>query len=290
MRFQTLNCFVILAVIGLAGARPVVADEIETLDDIIDVTDSWYLNPQQYPIFDRAINVFAGEALRPGTMLLVFDHRVRGSLSDDPFHDFLGFDAGGLKVGIGYRYGLYDNLDMGWYRSNGTIETYDTYEFDARYQFRRQRLHNFDMAFRVGFTWFPQKDSEDASGVFYQLLTNKTINHRFRFGTGLLYHSESSNANKADTSDDYSLAIPATLEVRLSPSLSWSSEVVTTIDGYHSAHPVITSALKIITHSHTFAILVTNSQYITADGIVTGSDLDFNDAMIGFTITKELGT
>jgi hypothetical protein len=260
------------------------------LDDIEDVTDAWYMRPLQYPINDRAVNVFTAEALRPGTIFMVFDHRVREALKDDTFHDFLGFDGGGLKIGLGFRYGLMEYLDLGVYRLNGTVEAFDTYEFDARYQFLQERVHGLDLAVRGGGTWFPVKDGEDASGALFQLLGNKTIHHRFRFGTGLLFHSQSSNADKTDADDDHSLAIPASLEVRLSSSMSWVAEAVTTIDGYHSDHPAISSGIKIITHRHTFNVLVTNSQYITADGIVTGSNVNGNDIAIGFTITKELGS
>jgi len=279
-----------LAVTVLGFSEIAKGDDFETLDEVIDVSDVWYLNPMQFPVLDRGINVFSGEALRPKTLLMVFDHRVRGSLKDEPFHDFLGFDAGGLKVGIGLRYGLLENVDVGLYRLNGTYESFDTYELDGRWQLRGSRTDGYDLAVRFGFTWFPHKDKDDASGIFGQLLANKTLAHRIRVGCGLLYHSESSGAVKADVDDSHSLAIPALTEFRVSKSLSWVGEVVIPINGYQAQHPLISTSLKIITHRHTFSVLVTNSQYPTADGIVTGSENDFSEAAIGFTITKELGS
>jgi len=284
--------FIIILIfsVGTILSNSVLADEIETLDDVEEITDAWYLNPNQFPIIDRGVNVLSGKSLRPGTILMIFDHRVRESLSKDPFHDFLGFDAGGLKVGIGFRYGLIENLDLGLYRLNGTVENYDTYEFDARFQFLQQPIHHFDISTRFGFTWFSQKEKEDASGVFIQLLANKTLAHRFNVGTGLLYHSESSNSNKADNDQAHTFAIPFAFELRLSPTFSWAFESVTTVDGYNETYPAISTAIKIITHRHIFSILFTNTQNISSDGIITGSQSDFGDAAIGFTITKELGS
>jgi hypothetical protein len=264
------------------------AEEIETLDDIEDVSDAWYLNPQQFPVLDRFTSVFSATALRRGSVLLDFDHRVRQPLSDEPLHDFLGFDAGGLKIGIGFRYGIIANADIGLYRLNGTVEIFDTYEFDARYQLLHERTHGLSLALRGGVSWFVQPDIEDASGGFFQLLVDKTFAHRVRFGTGLLYHSESSGPDKATGDEAHSLAIPGMLALRLFPSLALVVETVSAVDGYYAAHPMVSIALKKITHGHTFSLLVSNSQYTSADGIITNSDTDFGDAAIGFTITREL--
>lgn len=288
MKSHPLLTLLALLLLGLSGSGQVRADEIETLDEIVDVSEAWYLNPHQFPVLDRFTSVFSGEALRRGSRLFVFDHRVRQRLSEEPFHDFLGFDAGGLKIGIGFRYGIFDNIDVGWYRLNGTVELFDTYEFDVRYQLLSERARGISLAVRAGLSWFANRDADDASGGFLQLLANRTFAHRIKFGTGLLYHSESSNADKSDIDPAHSVAIPGLFELRLSPSLSLVVETVSGIDGYRSAHPVISSALKIITHRHTFSILVSNSQYTSADGIVTNSNTDFGEAAIGFTITREL--
>jgi hypothetical protein len=46
-------------------------------------------------------------------------------------------------------------------------------------------------------------------------------------------------------------------------------------------------ALKIITNRHTFAIIFSNSQYITADGLVANTSKGIHDAILGLTITRE---
>jgi hypothetical protein len=265
-------------------------DDIEIIEiaEIDDVSSDWWQNERAYPVLDRAINVLTARALRMNSFMIIIDHRLRQPLSEKPFYDLLGFDAGGLKVGLGLRYGLYYNLDIGMYRLNGTAEAFDVYEFDARYQFLHQGDYPFDLAFRAGATWFSQEDIEDASGFFGQLLINRLFKHRVNIGSGLLYHSDSSNDVKSVNDDDFSIAVPAYLELRISPRFLINTEMVHSIAGYGSSRPVFSSGIKIITNRHTFAILVTNTRYISADGIVSNSPNGLDDMALGFYITREL--
>ena len=48
------------------------------------------------------------------------------------------------------------------------------------------------------------------------------------------------------------------------------------------------SALKFISHQHTFSLIATNTQYTSADGIVAGSDQGPAETIIGFTITRQI--
>jgi hypothetical protein len=49
----------------------------------------------------------------------------------------------------------------------------------------------------------------------------------------------------------------------------------------------LATALKIITNRHTFALIFSNSQYITADGLVANTNRGIHDVILGFTITRE---
>ncbi len=264
--------------------------DVEELEfvDIEDVTSEWWLDTQAYPTLDRAINVMTARTIRKNSLEMIIDHRLRESFLDAPFQDFLGFDGGSLKVGLGLRYGIFNNLDAGMYRLNGTAEIFDVYEFDAKYQFLKQGRFPLDMAVRGGITWFSQKDVEDAHGFFGQLLTNRLFIHRINIGSGLLYHSQSSNSNKSNLDKEYSMAIPAYLEIRINQRVLWNIEVVENIAGYGSSRPVFSTAFKFITYRHTFALMVTNTQYISADGIVTNTPFGFDDLTIGFYITREI--
>ncbi len=282
----------ICLLLGVSDLQAQSEDEgdVEMLEpaQVEDVTSEWWQNERAYPVLDRAINVMTARTIRMNSFIIIIDHRLRQPLSEKPFHDLLGFDAGGLKVGLGLRYGVYYNLDVGMYRLNGNAEAFDVYEFDAKYQFLRQADFPLDLALRAGVTWFSQDDLEDASGFFGQLHLNKLFKHRVNIGSGLLYHSESSNEVKSVEDDEYSFAIPAYLEFRISPKFLFNVEAVHSIAGYGSSRPVFSSAVKIITNRHTFAILVTNTRYISADGIVSNSPNGLDDLTIGFYITREL--
>ncbi|HDS00422.1 MAG TPA: hypothetical protein ENO22_06955 [candidate division Zixibacteria bacterium] len=265
-------------------------DEIESLEtvEIEDVTSEWWQNERAYAVLDRAINVMTARTMRMNSFIIIIDHRFRQPVSEEPFHDLLGFDAGGLKVGLGLRYGIYYNLDAGIYRLNGTGEAFDVYEFDAKYRPLRQEKHAFDLALRAGVTWFSQQDLEDATGFFGQLLMNRLFAHRLNIGSGLLYHSESSNEVKSTEDDDFSVAIPAYVEFRISGRFMVNVEAVHSIAGYGSSRPVFSTGIKILTNRHTFAIMVTNTRYISADGIVANSPNGLDDLALGFYITREL--
>jgi hypothetical protein len=253
-----------------------------------DKDETSYYRNGDFTLPDRAISLLAGSTIPGHDFLFIVEHRNQEPINEDPFHDFLGFDGGGMKVGLGLRYGFLENLDAGMYRSNGTNEVFDTYEFDMRWQFLTQQKHGIDMAIRPGFTWFSQKDEEDASGVLVQLLSSRTWGKRFYTGAGILYHSNSSGAVKKNTDDEHSVAISAFVDYHLLKWLSWNVESACRVNGYGAAHPLVSSSLKIYTYGHTFAIVVSNSQYTTADGVVSNSDRGFSDTVLGFTITREI--
>ena len=272
-----------------AQERAGAPEEIEEIEEITEIEPSTVWNSNNFPIMDRTINVATPRTMRKLSLLFLMEHRTRQSLRDKPFHDLLGFDSGGLKIGIGLRYGVLDRLEAGFYRLNGTVEIFDTYEFDVKYHFLSDNRFPLDAAIRLGISWFSQDEIDDDAGLFGQLLFGKTIRGRASIGTGLLLHTNSSSDRKSLVDEESSLAIPAQLEVLLTPKWSWNIEVVTNVAGYGEEHPVVSSSLKIMTHRHTFSIVVSNTQYMGADGIVANTSKSLKDAIIGFTITRELG-
>jgi Membrane bound beta barrel domain (DUF5777) len=263
-------------------------EEIEELDEIEDITSERLWNPKAFPILDRSVNVMTAHTVRKNAFLIVIDHRLREAFDESPFHDLLGFDAGGLKIGLGLRFGIFDNLDLGVYRLNGSVEVFDVYEFDTRYRILSQNTFPFDLAVRGGVTLFSQASSDDASGGFAQFLLTRQIQQRFTVGSGLLYHSNSSNDQKSLIDREHSVAIPLFVGIRITPRMMWEIETVANVSGYGSERPVFSSSVKFITHRHSFALLVTNTQYITADGIVSNTPYGFKDLTIGFFITREI--
>ncbi len=267
-----------------------VSEEVEEIEEIEEVTDlgsvSWR-ESENYPIIDRVVNVLTPRTLRKNALFFVVDHRTRKAAKEDAFQELLGYDSGGLKVGLGLRYGILDHLEAGFYRLNGTTEIFDVYEFDFKYRALNQNRHHLDLALRGGVTWFAQRGIEDASAFFGQLLIGKTLFGRASVGTGLLFHTDSSSDLKSRVDEDYSAAVPVQLAIRLSRRFAWNLEIVPNVAGFGLAHPAISTSLKIITHRHTFSLIVSNTQYISADGIVANSYRSLKEAIVGFTITRE---
>ena len=249
-------------------------EEIEELGEVEEIS-AWSTDDSPRP--ERAVNLMTARTTRKHAFLIIVDHRNRQPVDEDTFHDFFGFDAGGLKIGLGLRFGILDTLDAGVYRLNGTAELFDVYEFDAKYQILRQEDHFLDVAIRPGVTWFSQEGEEDGAGFFGQLLISRSFRDRLTVGTGLLYHSDSSNDAKTVDDTDHSMAVQALLDVRIFPWLAWSMEMAAGVDGYRSAHPIFTTAVRGITHRHTFSLVFSNTQYMSADGVVTNTNRGFSD-------------
>src|SRR4051812_16247339 len=85
-----------------AGGTQVAADDVEEIEsaDVSVMTDedTWF--DVAYPVFDRTFNTLTARPARPGTFLAVIVHRTHKAVSKEPFYNYLGFDAGGLKIGL----------------------------------------------------------------------------------------------------------------------------------------------------------------------------------------------
>ena len=274
--------------LALLAAPGWAADEedVEEIVDFEDISEPTFYDSQRYAQVERACNVLVPQTTRKGSVLVVVDHRNQQAVDEEPLHDLLGFDAGGLKIGLGLRCGVLDNLDIGLYRVNGTVEAFDVYEWDVRYRFLAQEDAWLDVAIRPGLTLFSQKGADDATGGFVQLAASRT-GPRFRVGAGVIYHSDSSNEVKAPDDDEHSAAAQFFVEVPLTSRFACAGELSAAFSGYRSAHPQFRAGVKYLTHRHTFSVNVSNSQYTSADGIVSNSDADGGDVAIGFTITRE---
>lgn len=237
---------------------------------------------------DRAVNLMCARPIDRGAFLFVVSHRARQSLTDHAGRDFAGLDAGGLKIGLGMRWGAFSGLDAGVFRLNGTAEIFDTVEFDLRVRVLSRKHHGIDVALRPGVSWFVQPDRGDASGVFGQLLATRTQGRRLILGAGLLYHADSSGDRKATSDDDESMALQVLAELRLSPKLAVSVETAPHLSGYGEDKPATSFALKAFTYGHTFSLVLSNTQYIGADGVVSGAWREWDTPIVGFTITRDI--
>jgi hypothetical protein len=258
---------------------------------------TWFA--EEYPHLERAVNLPFALVARKFSLLLVVDHRTMQPIQENTWHDYFGLD-GTLKVGLGLRFGLWDHLDLGFYRLNDAGVRFDTYQWDVKYQLLQAPRHFVDVALSAGLSWFVQEDAEDAVGFFSQLLVSRRFWQRVTLGTGLLFHSNSTNGAKTAEDDNPSLATMLAAEWRLTSWLAWSTDLSISLAGFGpsyrrllssepapSSYPSFSTAAKFITHRHTFALVLTNNSFISADGYLTNSPRGFKQLGIGFTITRE---
>lgn len=254
---------------------------------------------RDHPVLDRAVNLHLAQVSRPGSLRLIIDHRTNTPFTENVGHDFFGFDTGALKIGLGLRYGLLRDLDVGAYRLNNATLRFDVYEFDAKYHLLKQERLGVDLGLRAGLSWFVQEAAEDAVGYLGQLLANRTFISRLTLGTGFLFHSNSTNDVKTVTDKDWSLATYALADIRILSWLSWNAEAAVSLAGYGShdksdsrgealtSWPSWSSSVRFETHRHTFGIVVGNNPFMSADGVVSNSTRGPDELVVGFAITRE---
>ena len=237
---------------------------------------------------DRGVNVFTARTTRKQALVFTVDHRPFENLfsGEDAFFNFLGLD-GNLKIGLGLRYGIIDGLDVGMVRLNDAGVLFDAYEWDLRWGFLRQEKHHIDASVRAGVTWFSQKDAKDAAGGFVQAFVDRVFFDMLLVGLGFAFHSSSTNDDKLSTDAAYSGAILGVVEWRMVRWLAWTAEVSASVMGYRSDWPALAFAVKFLTHRHSFSLILTNTQFIAADGIVSNSGRDFTEIVFGFQIIRE---
>ncbi len=269
-----------------SGKSP--ADAIEEVEDVdVTVVDPTF-DPANFPVPGKVENVPTARALRVHAFQFLIDHRAFSPVREHAWQNLLGFDAGGLKIGLGLRFGILRGLEAGVYRLNNAGDAFDTYEFDVKYQPLFQDRHALDVAVRAGLTWFVQTGAQDAVGGFGQLLATRTFfQDRLLLSGGLMFHSSSSSGTKSNLDPSWSLAVPFAVEGKVLRWLALAAEVSVPVAGYRAKSPVFTGAVRFLTYRHAFSLLVTNSQHIAADGIVAGTDRAWKDLIVGFNVTRE---
>jgi len=272
-----------------APAKPPEAT-VEQIDNP-QVFNLW-LDPENYPRVERAVNVMNARTTRARALNFLVDHRAFEPFQKNAFRDWVGFDAGSLKIGLTLRYGILDNLEVGVQRLSNGGDLFDTYQFDVKYWALRADQALVDVAARAGGTWYAAAEGPDSGGGFAQLIVSRSLREYLWVASGLLYHSNATNENRTGqdlrrSGREYALAVPVGLEVRLQTFFAWDAEACFNVAGYHAKYPVLSTALKIISYRHTFALIFSNSQYITADGLVANTSRGIHDLIVGFTITRE---
>ena len=282
------------ATVAAPAAKPA-ENDIEVLSEVVDLqeaedpTAAWY--GQGFP---NALSILAlptARTLRAGGWRFIIDHRstapIYDSSSSHPFAD-MGNTLAGLdspvRVGLGLRFGVIEDLDVGIYRAASSRT--DTYELDARYQILHEASMGVDVAARYGLTWFAQPNAPDASGFYGQLLATRLLFNRVLLSAGGFYHSNSTNDTKYNQDKAWSMAFGGGVEARATASLAIDAELVSCTAGYCSKNPTFSGGVKYITNRHTFAVVCGNTNYLTADGYITNTDRPWSKLTLGFNITR----
>lgn len=222
---------------------------------------------------DRLFAFYQSATIGKANLLLSIDYRSVEYAFQDPLFDAFGLDTSNYKLGFGFRYGVLENMDLGFRRTNNALDRFDTYEFDARYQFQREERIGIDLSVLTGFTWFAVPDSDDASGFYLQLLAGKTFASSIYLSTGLMTHTSSTYYNKDyDTTADYSVALPIGIHWAAGRTVGVIAEGALPLVGYSAGVPSWAIGFKLERTAGTFAVFLTNTQYFTTDGFVSGSD------------------
>lgn len=302
--FLSMSCLPILAAAtpepvasdrpAVDGSRDSASADTSKAEAVFEVVqegqdrDGLVWDPGVYAAPDRGFAVLLPRAIPRGALLFVLDHRARQPVAEEPARDLLGFDAGGLKILLGLRYGLLQGLDIGVERLNGNPERYDVYGFDARWTALRESRHFLDLCLTGGTTWFEQEGAGDAVAISGRVQAGRSLFRSVYLSAGILGHSDSSHGRKASGDSDYSVAIPVYAGWVVLPTLTLAAEAVFPVAGYSAGWASWTAGPKFTTHGHTFALLLSTTQYTTTDGLVAGSDRP-DKPVFGFSITRQFG-
>jgi hypothetical protein len=245
-------------------------------------------DPDAYSCSDRALALFYPLTIAPKSWLFSIEHRGASPAFDHPFRDGFGFDNGGLKIDIGFRFAPIRSLDMGIRRSGNGLDPFDTYEFDVRYRLTDERKHYADLAIDGGATVFYPTVGSVSSGCFGQLLAGRSIGGRLYCSAGASFHSKSTYLTKTALDKTWTLCVPAGLTFRFSKKFSMLGELFEPVAGYGAGSPGYAWGFKDVTWRHTFSLFLTNTQYSTIDGAVAGAKR-VDKPVFGFLITRRIG-
>ena len=90
------------------------AEPVEELTDVREVNPERDWESPNYPRIDRVVNLLTTSPTRKHALLFTIDHRsFEVAFMKNFFRDWFGFDSGSLKIGIGLRFGILEDLGIG---------------------------------------------------------------------------------------------------------------------------------------------------------------------------------
>jgi hypothetical protein len=293
LRFTNVATFAFI-VSFMAAATPACAEE-EMEFEVMDAGhsgdfsgDALTKNDENRARIERLLSIPLPRTSRAGALSYLIEHRTSEPVDKDPFHNFLGFDSGEVKIGFGLLYGVTDWMDISAYRNNGTVETFDTYQFTGRAQFLDETKDQFmDAAVIFGGSLFTIRGSDDVWANLGYGLFGKTILDRLYISSGAIYHEDSTARDKTAADRNESTAILGGAHWRATDGILLTGEYSVPVDGYEAKSMAWAGGIKFVTHRHTFALIAGNTQYMGLDGFAAGTSSKSSDVQVGFAITRE---
>lgn len=276
----------LLALTATTIDDPMDMDDFVTVDmDLADVEVGLDIgeDPEDYHSHDRILNAVLADPTRPGRLQFLVLHRAGSPVFEAPLRDGLGMD-GGLRVGLGLRYGLAPGVDIGVLRASGLAEPFDIYEFDMRASVMRGP--GFAVGVRVGATTFYAPEST-ATSWFVQAPLQRRLSESVVLVVSPTYHADSTAAVKSAADTDWAFGVEIGAEAAVTETMSVAADVTMGLAGYTQQYPGVAAGLKWRSWRHTFALLVSTTNHVTVDGRLPNTPGGLDESSLGFNVTRE---
>lgn len=235
-----------------------------------------------------------------GTWEVRFTHRFNQSIDQGSFsdriHSLYGLDSN-ADVGIGLSYVPVRDLQLSFYRSNAL----DDIELAAKYDvFEQAKAIPFGAAIRAGGDWRTERDLNDRTSEFGQLILTRQFGKRAELSILPTYVTNAGRTVTGTTSTALfknAFNVPIAAAVMVSQSMSVVGEVVPRNrdlpPNMRGGYFAWAAGLKTVIGGHFFELLLTNSNATHVDQYVTstyqGSPLHRGDLHLGFNIERRFG-
>jgi hypothetical protein len=245
--------------------------------------------PARFPTVQRGFHWPLATVADGGTLQLHIDHRTFSPMTKDPFHDLLGLDGGNLKIGFVFDFSALDWLAFRIGRQNGTIESYDTFEFTTRIQALEADRHFLNLTVGAALDWFVEPKLDDRLGAAGYLTLGRDLPGGLGLNATTLLASRSSSLTRASGDTEWSLAVGGELSWTMPwfQALRIAAEFATPVAGYRASDLTWTGGITYYSYRHGFSLVVGNNQMLTLDGLAAGTSRQPDDVIFGFTILRQ---
>jgi len=251
------------------------------------------------PLGDILFSLPTSHIPTDGTWELKFTHRFnqsldQGSLSDR-VHSLFGLDSN-ADVAIGASWTVRPDFQLSLLRSNAM----DDIELAAKYVVVQQApAFPLGIAIRGGGDWRTERDLNDRSSLFAQLILSRQLGRRAELFVIPTYATNAGRAvagNQSQALFKHATNVPIGIAVLIRPALSVVAELIPKNRDLPSgldADMAWALGLKRAIGGHYFEILLTNSNATHVDQYVSstyqGSPLNKSDLHLGFNIERRFG-